>query len=79
MRLENGRFLRITELYAFISKDENGHEGIMGFLTDYGTMMPMIGADTDRIDSLRPLADRISKTTGIKYEIRYFGQNKDIK
>ena len=74
MRLENGRFLRITEIFAFISKDKDGNEGIMGAMTNEGTMMPLIGADVDRVDSLFPVANKIKEITGIDYEIRYFIQ-----
>jgi len=76
MKLSNGKFLRITELYAFVSKDENGHEGIMGFQTPDGNMMPMIGADVERVESLKPYADMISEKMGVGYEIRYFIQRK---
>jgi len=72
MKLENGRFLRITELYAFVSKDKLGNEGIMGFSLLNGNMMPMIGADIERVDSLIPIANKIKKETGMDYEIRYF-------
>lgn len=71
-RLENGRFLEINELFAFISKDENGNEGVMAVLGPDGIMMPLIGADTMRTDALRPVADMISSATGMKYELRHF-------
>lgn len=72
--LDNGRFLRITEIYSFISKDENGNEGIMGAMNMDGVMMPLIGADVDRVESLIPVADKIKQITGMDYEIRYFVQ-----
>jgi len=74
MKLQNGRFLRITEIYAFVSKDKDGNEGIMGAMQNNGTMMPLIGADIERVDSLIPIANRIKELTGIDYEIRYFIQ-----
>ena len=74
MKLENGRFLRITEIYAFVSKDKEGNEGIMGFKMPDGNWMPMIGADVDRVDQLIPYADMTKKITGVDYEIRYFIQ-----
>lgn len=72
MKLENGRFLKITEIYAFISKDKNGHEGIMGFQMSDGNMTPMIGADIERVEQLRPYADVVKEKSGMNYEIRYF-------
>ena len=64
--------MKITEIFAFISKDKNGHEGIMAAMTNNGTMLPLIGADVERVDCLRPVADNIKKQTGMEYEIRYF-------
>lgn len=68
-RLPNGRFQRINELYAFISIDENGDEGLMAFFS-IGTWMPMVGADLDNVKSLREIANK----SGQKYEIRKFKQ-----
>lgn len=72
MKLGDGRFLKITELFAFVSVDKNGHEGIMGALCNDGTMMPLIGADVERVDFLIPVAEEVKKITGMNYEIRYF-------
>jgi hypothetical protein len=73
-KLNNGRFLRITKLYAFVSKDKNGNEGVMGAMRNDGVMLPLVGADIDRVKSLIPIADKIKKITGVDYEIRYFIQ-----
>lgn len=60
---------KITELYAFITVDnEDGDEGIIGFQMPDGTMMPMIGADTRRVDELKEVAEGL----GLEYEIKYF-------
>lgn len=72
MKLKNNRFLKITEIYAFISKDKNGNEGIMGVKQIDGSWMPLIGADIERVESLVPVADKIKQLTGVDYEIRYF-------
>lgn len=66
----NHKYFEIKELYAFIAKDKDG-EGVMGLTTPDGPI-PMIGADVDRVNSLKPFADKISKQTGTPYEIRYF-------
>jgi hypothetical protein len=63
---------KITELYAFVVTCADGDEGIMAFKSGDITWMPMIGADLDRIESLRRIADAIAKETGTQYEVRYF-------
>lgn len=75
IRLDNGRFFEINEIYAFISH-EDGSEGIIGMLGPDGVMMPFIGADLKRVETLRPLADMVAKARGIKYEVRYFRRVK---
>jgi len=73
-KLENERFLSIDFLYAFVvteGADEGKGEGVLGFMTKTG-MSPMIGADMERVESLKPIADDIAKQAGVKYEIRKF-------
>lgn len=70
-KLPNKRFLKIEEIYAFIAEDGAG-EGIMGFTTPDGRSIPMIGADLERVNQLKPIAD----AAGVPYEIRYFTVKK---
>lgn len=62
---------RIKELYAFVAIDEDGDEGIMGMQTG-DTWMPLIGSDMPRVESLKPIAEEISRQTNTPYEIRHF-------
>lgn len=71
IKLQNEKFLKINELYAFISSDDDG-EGIIGAKISDGTFLPFIGADLERVESLKPIADKICSLYGKKYEIRYF-------
>jgi hypothetical protein len=50
----------------------------LAFQTANG-MMPLIGADMERVNSLIPLADQIAKLSGIKYTIRKFRKVEDKK
>jgi len=58
--------LKIDALYAWIATDSRGGEGIPALSTPLGEM-PMIGADRDRIESLRPHA---MKVAGQGYTVR---------
>lgn len=55
MKNENGG-LHIDEVFAFISVDENGDEGVIAVKGHDGSYLPLIGADMERIDSLRHIA-----------------------
>jgi hypothetical protein len=65
---------KIERLFAFVSVDDgSGDEGIIAFLDQTtGTMMPMIGADIARVDSLKPIAEQIKAAMGVNYRIEYF-------
>lgn len=69
--------LRIDEMFAFIAQGENGDEGVMGCSTSQG-MMPLVGADMDRVKSLIPLADIVRETTGKDYKIIKFSKREEI-
>lgn len=58
-----GPNLKITEMFAFVAKDENG-EGVVGIRASDGTWMPLVGADHARIESLRPIAREIAEASG---------------
>lgn len=73
------KLLRIEEMYAFVATDPSDNtEGIMGFLGPDKIWMAMVGADMDRINSLKPFADMIAKKTGIKYKILRFSKREEI-
>ena len=55
----------IDEIYAWASYDPvDDIEGVCAFLGADGNWMPLLAADKDRLDSLRPMAIRICNTSG---------------
>lgn len=71
----------ITELFAFVALDDfDGNEGVMAFHDgNSDTWIPMIGADMARVEDLIPLAEKIEKETGAKFEIRHFSYTGNLK
>lgn len=56
----------IGSIWAYLSKDEDGNEGVCaGPFGPLGMMLPMIAADEARLKSLTPWAEAIAKATGI--------------
>lgn len=47
--------MKISEIYAFVATEEDGTEGIPAVRMG-NTFYPLVGADLDRIESLRHLA-----------------------
>ena len=54
----------ITEMFAWVCTEPNGDEGIPAMETRLGAM-PLVGADRERIESLRPFAIEVSQTLGL--------------
>jgi hypothetical protein len=71
--------LKITEMFAFVVEDTDSHdEGIMSFRDLDGTQWPMVGADLERIEQLRPIADVIAKSFRREYKILRFKLEGEI-
>lgn len=68
---------KIKTLMAFVSEDANGDEVIAAFKTELG-WMPMIGADENRIKSLRPMALDLYLHTGIPIKLVRFTTREEI-
>ena len=69
--------LKINTITAFIATDSEGNEGIMGFKGE-DEWLSMIGADENRITSLFPIANEMSKLSGMPYKIVRFTTMTDI-
>jgi hypothetical protein len=72
---------KIDCMFAFVTSDkqpEGKDEGILGIGLRDGTMLPLVGADMDRVRSLMPVADSIAKEAGITYRILKFSNKEDI-
>lgn len=71
-------YLRITELWAYVSVDpSDGNEGVIGAPIPGIGHMPMVGADEQRMKSLRPFIEKLKGEVPIKL-IR-FTHREDIE
>lgn len=56
---------RITDLFAWVVADtDENDEGVPAFTAANGLMMPLMGADLERAESLRREAQRVAAITG---------------
>ena len=62
----------IKEIFAYCAYDEPGDEGIIGWQTPDKVWIPLVGADIKRMESLRPIAVRIGKSTGKIVNLKRF-------
>ncbi len=70
---------RIDRMYAFICVDEDGSEGIPAFLNDEGMFLPMVGADMKRIDSLRPIAEEMTRKLNKPISLCVFSNRREVE
>ena len=68
--------LKIEKMYAFVAENDEG-EGVMAFKSG-NIWMPMVGADFERIESLLPIAQEMSKVSGKEFRIIQFDNRKDV-
>ncbi len=69
---------RIDEMYAFIVEDTGpDDEGIVATNLG-GTMMPLVGADMKRVESLRPMAQHMSRFLGKPVKLIHFTNREDL-
>ena len=70
---------KITEMYAFVCEDTGpDDEGVIAENIN-GSWMPLVGADMDRVESLKPIAARIRKTLGKKVKLVHFTRREDLE
>lgn len=74
-------YLKIEEIFAFISTDENGEGVIADTMIMHGELMqmPFVCADKARVDSLRKRAKEIAKMSGKKIKLIRLSLREDIE
>lgn len=67
----------IDNLWAFLSIDEDGDEGVCAFHGSQG-WMPMVATDLKRVESLKPLAQEMA-TEGNNIKLVKFTERVDVE
>lgn len=68
----------INEIFAFVATEKDGSEGIIGARLGEDQWMPFVGADMDRVRSLYPIAEQVSRVAGRPFKILKFSNKQDI-
>ena len=71
----------ISEMYAFIVQDTSpDDEGVIGFRDpSNGDWMPLVGADMQRAESLRPIAESVARDLGKNVVLAKFSVRENIE
>jgi len=73
---------KIRALYAYLSheKGDPDDEGVTAFMPGLsGQWMPMVGADKERMESLRPIAQGLANESGQKITLVKFSVRTDLE
>ena len=72
---------RIEELYAYIAheKGDPDDEGLTAMMIRGDQWSPMVGADMERMMSLKPLAQGMATTTGQKITLVKFSVRTELE
>lgn len=68
----------IDAIYAWVATESDGGEGVCSMIRG-DVHMPLIGADLDRIKSLRPQALMIRAATGCPVRLVRYGRREDLE
>lgn len=71
--------LKINTIFAFIATDPDGNEGVAAFQDDSGVWFPMVGADMERANSLKKMAQQLARTTGCSIKLCQFITREEIE
>ncbi|MBA7670703.1 hypothetical protein ES703_78850 [subsurface metagenome] len=70
---------RIEEMYAFVAEDSGpDDEGVVA-MSAGAVMLPLVGADMARVESLKPIARDIAAQTGKKIKLLHFTHREEIE
>lgn len=71
---------RIDKIWAFLSVDEAGNEGVCaGPLAGPFSLVPFIAADEARLKSLEPFVVAIAIATGMKIKLVEFSSRTEVR
>lgn len=70
--------LRVDEVYCFIARNKDGDEGIPAIQLG-NLMMPMVGADMDRVLSLMGFAKTMAKEGSVTIELVKFSNRTHVE
>lgn len=69
--------LRIEQMYAFVASDDEGEGVCATMLGD--VWYPMVAADMERIEQLRPHAEALATVLGKEITLAQFTFRKDLE
>jgi len=70
---------KIERLYAWIATEKDGGEGLCAMISENGLTIPLIGADMERIESLRDKAQEVARMSRCPVRLVEFSQRRVVE
>ena len=71
---------RIETMFAFVQQETNGNEDVAGFSRKGNPwLLPLVGSDETRLDTLRRVAQEIATTTGRPVRLLRFSAREQLE
>lgn len=69
--------LKVERVFAFLGVDDSGDEGVLAWPMPDGSIMPLLGADMTRVDSIRKMAQMVCDARGVDVRLAIFSVRED--
>lgn len=70
---------QLKQVYAFISRDGDGDEGVVSIVTPTGNVQPLISFDARNLDQMREIAQHIASETKKDVRLLRFSAREDVE
>lgn len=70
--------LHIDQMFAFVALDKDGTEGVVATMKE-GVYYPLVGADMERVESLKPMAEKLAEQLGVPVTLLKFSVREEIE
>jgi len=71
---------RIDSIWAYVSVDADGNEGVCAAPIGHGGMcMPLIAVDEARLSSITPIAEALARITGMTIKLVRFTAREELR
>jgi uncharacterized Zn finger protein (UPF0148 family) len=72
-------FNKLNEMFAFVSVDQDGNEGVITMRGPNNMALPMVTSESSLVDKLKPKAKEIEKSIKMKVKLLKFTTRTEIE
>ena len=73
------RVIRIEQMFAYVVEDDDGYEGVPAYADHRGLPMPLMGADMNMAEKLRPVAQACADGLNKSVRLIRFSERHEVE